>query len=54
MKRFLTLIALLAPLSIAACGDDDKTTIIQPTQPQPSGTVVVPESNEPSTVVVPR
>ncbi len=53
MKRFLTVIALLAPLSIAACGDDDdKTTIIQPTQP--SGTVVVPQSNEPGTVVVPR
>ena len=53
MKRILAVILLLTPLPIAACGDDDdKTTIIQPAQP--SGTVVVPQRSEPSTVVVPR
>lgn len=52
MKRIPAVIALLIPLSVAACGDDDKTTIIQPAQP--SSTVVVPQRSEPSTVVVPR
>ncbi|WP_162914511.1 hypothetical protein [Desertibaculum subflavum] len=39
--RSLLMLAVLAPLTfgLAACGDDDKTVVINP---QPNATVVVP------------
>ena len=54
MKKLLPVFALLAPLSLAACGDDDgKTVVVQP-PPAQSGAVVVPQRSEPNTVVVPQ
>ena len=54
MKKMISVIALLTPLSLAGCGDDDeKTVVIQP-PPAQSGAVVVPQRSEPNTVVVPR
>jgi hypothetical protein len=47
--RSLSALVLLAPLLLAACGDDERPVIIQP---QPSTVVVPPASS--GTVVVPQ
>lgn len=42
MWKLLPILALLAPLALAACGDDDRTVIIQPPERAANPTVVVP------------
>lgn len=52
--RALKMMALLAPLALAACGGEDRTYVVNPpAQPAPaaSSTVVAPPSGH--TVVVP-
>lgn len=53
MKRMIAALALVAPLWIAGCADEGETVVVQP-PPQQTGTVVVPERDDPDTVVVPR
>ena len=50
--RSLLVLAVLTPLAVglAACGDDDKTVVVNP---QPSATVVTPPPAPSTTVVNP-
>lgn len=50
MKKMIAALALLGPLWLAACADEE-TVVVQPPQ---SGAVVVPERDDPDAVVVPR
>lgn len=53
MMMPMTALALLASLSLTACGDDDdKTVVVQP--PAQSGTTVVPQSPPPAVKVCPQ
>ncbi len=58
IKRFAMLGAAgFMALGLAACGDDDKTVVVNPQpQPAPSNTTVVnpPPASSGSTVVVPN
>ena len=53
MKKIIAALVLVAPLWLAACADEGETVIVQP-PPAQTGTVVVPERDNPDTVVVPE